>query len=103
MFLLIEGSLKIYVVQITVTMNWIEIVGHFGALLSSITFIPQVYKAWQSKSVGDLSLNMMMIVFTSTIVWLIYGISLDLWPVIVANAIICLLSSVLIYFKFSFR
>ncbi|MEM8567703.1 MAG: SemiSWEET family transporter [Bacteroidota bacterium] len=84
-------------------MNEIELVGHFGALLSSITFIPQVYKAWQSRSVGDLSLTMMLIVFTSTIVWLIYGIALNLWPVIVANSIICFLSLLLIYFKFAFR
>lgn len=84
-------------------MEPIELVGHFGALLSSITFIPQVYKAWQSKSVGDLSLSMMLIVFTSTIVWLIYGVTLKLWPVIVANSIICFLSLLLIYFKFSFK
>ena len=84
-------------------MNWIEIVGHFGAFLSSITFIPQVYKAWQTKSVGDLSLNMMLIVITSTVVWLVYGIALNLWPVIVANAIIFLLSALLIVFKFSFK
>ena len=34
-------------------MHWTEIVGHTGAALSSITFIPQVYKAWQTKSVGN--------------------------------------------------
>ncbi|MEM9391071.1 MAG: SemiSWEET family transporter [Bacteroidota bacterium] len=84
-------------------MDGIELVGHFGALLSSITFIPQVYKTWQSKSVGDLSLVMMLIVFTSTVVWLVYGVSLNLWPVIVANAIICFLSALLIYFKFNFK
>lgn len=83
-------------------MDWIEIVGHLGALLSSITFIPQVYKVWKSKSVGDLSLYMMLIVFTSTLVWLIYGVALTLWPVILANGFICFLSSLLIYFKFSF-
>lgn len=84
-------------------MNWIEIAGHFGAFLSSVTFIPQVYKAWQTKSVGDLSLMMMLIVFTSTIVWLVYGISLDLLPVIIANGIISVLSLTLIYFKFTFK
>ena len=84
-------------------MNWIEMFGHFGALLSSVTFMPQVYKAWQSRSVGDLSLTMMFIVFTSTIVWLVYGINLNLWPVILANSIICFLSLVLIYFKFTFK
>jgi MtN3 and saliva related transmembrane protein len=76
--------------------NWIEIAGHAGAFLSSVTFIPQVYKAWQTKSVGDLSLTMMFIVFTSTIVWLVYGISLMLWPVILANGFVGFLSGLLI-------
>lgn len=84
-------------------MSWIEVVGHTGAFLSSITFIPQVYKAWQSRSVGDLSLTMMFIVFTSTLVWLVYGFKLDLLPVIICNGIICLLSLLLIYFKFTFK
>ena len=43
-------------------MNWIEAVGHFGAFLTSVTFIPQVYKVWKTRSVGDLSLTMMLIV-----------------------------------------
>jgi MtN3 and saliva related transmembrane protein len=84
-------------------MNWIEIVGHLGALLSSITFIPQVYKAWKSKSVGDLSTTMIGIVFTSTIVWLVYAVTLHLWPVIVANLIVCILSIFLLYFKLTFK
>ena len=84
-------------------MNWIEAVGLFGAFLSSITFIPQVYKAWQSKSVGDLSLAMILIVFTSTIVWLVYGVSLMLWPVILCNSIMAVLTMLLIYFKLTFK
>jgi MtN3 and saliva related transmembrane protein len=83
-------------------MNWIEIVGHTGAFLSSITFIPQVYKVWQTKSVGDLSTAMMFIVFSSTLVWLVYGLALTLWPVILCNGIICVLSALLIYFKFTY-
>ena len=84
-------------------MSWIEVVGHTGAFLSSITFIPQVYKAWQSKSVGDLSFVMLSIVFSSTLVWLIYGINLNLLPVIIANTIIGVLSLTLIYFKLTFK
>ncbi len=84
-------------------MNWIEIVGHTGALLSSLTFMPQVYKTWQTKSAGDLSMNMMLIVFFSTIVWLVYAIELMLWPVIVANTVICVLSVLLMYFKLTFK
>jgi len=84
-------------------MSWIEVAGLTGAFLSSITFIPQVYKAWRSKSVGDLSLTMIVIVFTSTIVWLIYGVSLNLLPVIICNSIMAVLTLLLIYFKFTFQ
>ena len=84
-------------------MHWIEYVGLFGAFLSAITFIPQVILAYKSKSVGDLSLGMLLIVFTSVIVWLVYGIYLNLLPVIIANSVILLLSLVLLYFKYTFK
>jgi MtN3 and saliva related transmembrane protein len=84
-------------------MNWVEALGLFGAFLSSVTFIPQVYKTWKTRQVGDLSLSMMLIVFTSTVVWLVYGIYLLLWPVIICNAIMCGLSFLLVYFKLTFK
>lgn len=84
-------------------MDWSDIVGHIGSALSSITFMPQVYRAWKTKSVGDLSLSTIVIVFISTLIWLVYGFGKGLLPVIICNGIICLLSLVLIYFKFTFR
>lgn len=84
-------------------MSWIEMVGHAGSLLSSITFMPQVYKVWQTKRTQDLSLSMMLIVLSSTIVWLVYGWGLMLWPVIICNSIIAILSLMLIYFKLTFE
>jgi len=85
------------------TMNYIDMIGYFGSFLTSVTFIPQVYKTWQTKSAGDLSLAMLFIVLTSCIVWLVYAFALMLWPVIIANSIIGLLSVMLIYFKFTFK
>ena len=84
-------------------MDWIEMMGLFGAFLSSVTFIPQVYLAWKSRSVGDLSLLMILIVITSTVVWLVYGVALALWPVIIANTIIFVLATLLMIFKLSFK
>jgi MtN3 and saliva related transmembrane protein len=83
-------------------MESIDIIGHIGSAISSITFMPQVYQAWKTKRVEDLNLAMLVIVFVSTIVWLVYGVGKVLWPVIICNGIICLLSLLLIYFKFSF-
>jgi MtN3 and saliva related transmembrane protein len=84
-------------------MDWIEATGLFGSFLTSITFIPQVYKTWQSRKAGDLSLAMLLIVLTSCVVWMVYGVALNLRPVIIANGIIGALSVLLIYFKLTFK
>jgi MtN3 and saliva related transmembrane protein len=86
-------------------MNWVEIVGFTGSMLSSVTFVPQVYKAWKSKSVGDLSIYTILIVSVSTLIWLVYGFFHQpvLLPVILCNGFIFLLSLVLLYFKNIFK
>jgi MtN3 and saliva related transmembrane protein len=83
--------------------NWINYVGYFGSFLTSITFIPQVYQAWKTKSVGDISVWMILIVITSTVVWLVYGFGAQSGPVVVANAIVLLLALLLFYFKLTFK
>ena len=83
--------------------NLVEYIGYFGSFLTSITFIPQVYKSWQSKSVGDLSIWMIFIVLTSTIVWLVYAFAIHSGPVILANTIVLALTLVLFYFKLTFK
>ena len=83
-------------------MDWTEVIGHIGSALSSLTFMPQVYQTWKSKSVKDLNIYMMLIVFVSTIIWIVYGIGRGLLPVIICNSIICFLSVILIYFKISY-
>ena len=83
-------------------MDWIELTGLAGSVLSSVTFMPQVYQTWKTKSVKDLNISMLFIVFFSTIIWLVYGVGKNLLPVILCNGIICLLSVLLIYFKWHY-
>ncbi|PVD51830.1 hypothetical protein DC498_12300 [Terrimonas sp.] len=84
-------------------MQWIDYVGLFGAVLSSVTFVPQVIKAWQTKSVGDLSIWMVFILIANVSTWLFYGIVKHDIAIIVANSIILFLSLLMLYFKISFK
>jgi MtN3 and saliva related transmembrane protein len=84
-------------------MQWFDYMGYFGSFLTSITFIPQVYKAWQTKSVGDLSRWMILIVVTSASVWLIYGLAITSGPVIVANTVVLIFALILLYFTYRFK
>lgn len=84
-------------------MQWIDYVGLFGAALSSVTFVPQVIKAWQTKSVGDLSIWMVLILIGNVSTWLFYGIVKHDIAIIVANSIILALSLLMLYFKITFK
>ena len=84
-------------------MEWIDYLGLFGAFLSSVTFVPQVYKAWQSRSTGDLSVWMILILIGNVSTWLIYGIVKNDLAIMIANSIILALSLLLMYFKLTFK
>ncbi|GMV78695.1 MAG: hypothetical protein AMXMBFR79_18250 [Chitinophagaceae bacterium] len=86
------------------TTTQVELIGYIGSFLTSITFLPQVYQAWKTKSVGDLSIWMIVIVITSTLIWLVYGFGITGGgPVIVANSVVLVLSLLLLYFKLTFK
>jgi MtN3 and saliva related transmembrane protein len=84
------------------TFSWIDYLGLFGAFLSAITFIPQVIQTWKTKSVADLNLGMLLIVFSSVLIWLAYGLLKKDLPIVIANSVILVLSLALLYFKFTF-
>ena len=84
-------------------MQWIDYLGLFGAFLSSITFVPQVYKAWKTRSTGDLSYWMLFILLMNVSTWLIYGIVKKDLAIMIANSIILALAFLLLYFKISFK
>jgi MtN3 and saliva related transmembrane protein len=83
-------------------MQWIDYLGVFGTFLSSITFLPQVYKAWKTRSVGDLSAWMLAILMGNVSTWLFYGIIKGDFFIILANSIIMGLTLLMVYFKITF-
>jgi MtN3 and saliva related transmembrane protein len=73
--------------------------GLIAGTLTTIAFIPQIVKAWQSKSTGDLSWGMVTTFSMGVLLWLIYGIWIDSLPVILANAVTLLLQCGIIALK----
>lgn len=83
-------------------MKWRDYLGYIGVVTGSLTFVPQVYMAWKTKSVGDLSIWMLLILLTNVVIWLIYGITGKDKAMILANSIILVLSLLMLYFKLTF-
>ena len=67
--------------------NIISYVGFFAGFCTTVAFIPQVIKAWKTKSTKDISLLMFLIFAIGVISWLIYGVLLSELPLIIANAV----------------
>jgi MtN3 and saliva related transmembrane protein len=84
-------------------MDSVEVLGMAAGIISSITFLPQVIKTWQTKSAKGVSGLMFTFATISVIMWLIYGILIDKVSIIFTNATILLLSLTMLYFKIRYK
>lgn len=74
----------------------VELLGIAAGILTTAAFVPQVVKIWRTRSARDLSAIMFLSMSVGVALWLIYGLLLGLWPVILANGItLCLAVSIL--------
>jgi len=66
-------------------MNLIHYAGFFAGLLTSGAAIPQVLQTYRTKHARDLSMAQLVLLNFGMLLWLIYGISLNDLPLILAN------------------
>lgn len=81
------------------TLELAEIIGYSAASLTTIAFVPQAWKSWNSRDLSGISMPMYALFTLGVALWLIYGIFIESLPVIVANTITLLLSSIILLLK----
>jgi MtN3 and saliva related transmembrane protein len=74
-------------------------VGACAALLTSLSYIPQVQKAWPRGSTSDLSLKMLVALTTGLLLWIGYGLLRGDWVIVAANGAGAALSASVLAFK----
>ena len=74
-------------------------VGFVAAFCTTVSYIPQVKKCWQTGSTGDLSLKMLMTLATGIALWVVYGVMKGDMVIIIANSVSLLLLVNLLFFK----
>jgi MtN3 and saliva related transmembrane protein len=79
--------------------DWGTYVGFCAAFLSSLSYIPQVRKAWPRRSTADLSLTMLVVLTSGLTLWIVYRIIRADWVIIAANGIGASLSALVLAFK----
>jgi MtN3 and saliva related transmembrane protein len=84
-------------------MNAIQLLGLAAGTITSITFLPQVIQIWKTKSVKDLSMQMLLLLILGVTMWLTYGILVKDAAIIYTNSMVLTMSLVMMYFKFKFK
>lgn len=81
----------------------VSLVGVAAAVLTTSSFVPQIMKAYRTKSMSDVSTYLMSLFATGTVLWMLYGFYKSDWVIITANATATVFNVILLYFKFKFR
>ncbi|MEH2358077.1 SemiSWEET transporter [Nostoc sp.] len=84
-------------------MDFLTVLGLAAATITTISFLPQMFKTWQTKSAKDVSLVTLMTFIIGVFLWLIYGIYLQSLPIILANAITLIFNLIILWLKIKYR
>ena len=79
--------------------NVADMIGAVAGTLTTLSFLPQVIKTWRTRSTKDISLAMFLGFCLGVALWLVYGVLVLAWPVIIANAATLLLAGIILVLK----
>ena len=84
-------------------LGWTEILGLVAGACTTAAVTPQIWKAWKTKEVEDVSVGMYLVLITGLALWLVYGILKKDIPIIATNGTALLLNLFMLYLIFRYR
>ena len=85
------------------SINSMDFLGLVAGTLTTIAFVPQLLKVWNSKSAKDISYVMFILFISGIVLWEIYGWGIHSLPVILFNVITFFLGVAILTLKFIFE
>lgn len=80
-----------------------ELIGYLAAFLTTTSFVPQAWHTFTTRDVSGISLGMYSVFTIGIACWLIYGLLLGAWPIVVANLITLALAGTILIMKLRYR
>jgi MtN3 and saliva related transmembrane protein len=75
------------------------VIGVLAATLSVTSFVPQAWRVIRTRETKDLATPMWVMNVTGFALWTAYGVLTATWPIIVPNAICCVLAAFILVMK----
>lgn len=79
------------------------VIGLIAASLTTIAYLPQAWQVIKTRHTKDLSLGMYTIMTSGVALWLTYGILIGNLPIIVANCITIVFTTIILAMKIRYR
>ena len=79
-----------------------DVLGYIAATLTTVAFVPQVWRTLRTHDVSGISLKMYSVFTVGVAVWLAYGIVLKEVPMIVANGLTLVLACAVLVMRVRF-
>jgi MtN3 and saliva related transmembrane protein len=77
-----------------------SVIGILAAFLTTLSFVPQIIKAYHTRRMKDVSRYLMILFTTGSILWIVYGILHEDLVIIGANVTAATFNLILLYYSF---
>ncbi len=84
-------------------MNFVSLVGFAAGTLCTLAYLPQALHSFRTKSVGDISMTMLISLNVGLVLWVAYGFFIHSLPIILPNAVTFFLAFPLLVMKLRYR
>ncbi len=74
----------------------IDLIGYIAAFLTTVSFVPQAWLTFKTKDVRGISLGMYSAFTLGIALWLVYGLLIQAWPIVIANVITLALAATIL-------
>ena len=84
-------------------MNALDLLGLVATCFTTSSFVPQVWRTWKTRDVSGISLPTYVIITIGLALWLVYGWLRGDMPLMVANAVMVMLTGAITAMKLRFE
>jgi MtN3 and saliva related transmembrane protein len=81
----------------------LDTIGYIAAFFTTGSFVPQALHTFKTRDVSGISLGMYSAFVVGIALWLVYGLLLPNWPMVIANVVTLSLSGAILWMKLRYH
>ena len=84
-------------------MDWTKVIGLAAGILTASSLLPQVVKTIREKKADDISIWMLFVLQAGLILWIVYGIRREDFPIIFTNCFSLLVNITMVELRIKYK